>query len=182
MTKKLSRLFGTILLYATTMQSVHSSDFSAQTVLRKMQKYHQDIVVPNNGIGAREAGSENEAKALAYIAAQFKDMGYTVQQQSFPLPKSKKTSGNIIADSDPSLPFTVVVGAHVDSIGTKEGSLGASDNGSGLAVLLTIASQLATRAELPINLRFIAFGAEEIGKIGSFYYVKKPTGKRYPLK
>ena len=47
---------------------------------------------------------------------------------------------------------------------------GANDNASGTAVLLTVAEHLAG-ASLPFTIRFIAFGSEELGLVGSRHYV-----------
>lgn len=64
-----------------------------------------------------------------------------------------------------------MVGAHLDSV--PEGP-GINDNGSGSATILEIALKLA---ELRINtqktVRFIWFGAEESGLLGSEYYVSQ---------
>ena len=62
---------------------------------------------------------------------------------------------------------TVVVGAHYD---TTPDTQGANDNGSGLSVLMTIA-ELTADTEYPFTLKFILFGAEEIGLFGSRHYV-----------
>ena len=78
-------------------------------------------------------------------------------------------SRNVIADK----PGTagdgrvVVLGGHYDTV---PGVPGANDNGSGIATLLTIAREIADR-EYPFTVRFIAFGAEELGLHGSNYYV-----------
>ncbi|WP_448567828.1 M28 family metallopeptidase [Thalassotalea ganghwensis] len=165
-------LIKVMVCYVSIVALVHSSDFSEQNVLRKINKYLQDIVVPEQGIGAREAGSDNETKALTYVEKAFEDLGYSVKRQEFALPNTKNLSGNVIADLNPQHLKTLVIGAHIDSIGTEKGSHGASDNGTGLAVMLTIANQLALNKDLPINVRFIAFGAEEIGKLGSTHYVQ----------
>lgn len=61
---------------------------------------------------------------------------------------------------------TVIIGAHFDGIDTP----GANDNASGVAVMLEAARVIA-REKLKCNVRFIAFGAEEIGLIGSTRYV-----------
>lgn len=63
----------------------------------------------------------------------------------------------------------VVVGAHLDSVG--EGP-GINDNGTGSGGILEIARQMAATAVVPRNkVRFIWFGAEEAGLIGSERYV-----------
>ena len=80
-------------------------------------------------------------------------------------------SRNVIADK----PGTagdgrvVVLGGHYDTVPDVPG---ANDNGSGIATLLTIAREITER-EYPFTVRFIAFGAEELGLYGSEYYVRE---------
>ncbi|MFQ5934585.1 MAG: M28 family metallopeptidase, partial [Dehalococcoidia bacterium] len=50
------------------------------------------------------------------------------------------------------------------------GSVGANDNASGTAVLLTLAQEVKDTS-LPFTLQFVAFGSEEIGLLGSSNYV-----------
>ena len=80
----------------------------------------------------------------------------------------------------------VVVGAHYDHLGTgASGSLdpapdgkvhpGADDNASGVAGLLELARRFAARGEpLRRSVYFVAFGAEELGTLGSSHFVKSP--------
>lgn len=65
----------------------------------------------------------------------------------------------------------VVVGAHLDSVPI---SPGANDNASGVATVLEVARLLA---EVPTarTIHFVAFGAEELGLIGSGHYVATRT-------
>ncbi len=81
----------------------------------------------------------------------------------------------------------VVLGAHYDHLGAGgPGSLdpdsvgvvhnGADDNASGTAALLETARILAGRATDNVRtIVFVAFTAEELGLIGSDYYVKHPV-------
>ena len=62
---------------------------------------------------------------------------------------------------------TIIVGAHYDTVPNTEG---ASDNGSGISTVLTIADYIAER-DYPFNVRIILFGAEEVGLFGSRHYV-----------
>ena len=61
-----------------------------------------------------------------------------------------------------------VVGAHYDIVPPT--MAGANDNTSGTAVVLALADALSGRS-LPFTVRFIAFGAEELGLYGSRNYV-----------
>jgi hypothetical protein len=78
-----------------------------------------------------------------------------------------RTDWNVIAESkggDPN--HVVVVDAHLDAIY----GAGMLDNASGSAAILDIAQKM--RKAHPLNkLRFIWFGGEELGELGSKYYV-----------
>jgi Zn-dependent M28 family amino/carboxypeptidase len=70
----------------------------------------------------------------------------------------------------------VVVGAHLDSV--PEGP-GINDNGSGSAVALEVAIQMAKLGISPTNqVRFAWFGAEESGLFGSEFYVNSLTKRQ----
>ena len=64
-----------------------------------------------------------------------------------------------------------MIGAHLDSVPL---SPGANDNASGVATVLEVARLLA---EVPTarSIHFVAFGAEELGLVGSGYYVATRT-------
>jgi Zn-dependent M28 family amino/carboxypeptidase len=66
----------------------------------------------------------------------------------------------------------VIFGAHLDSVPAGPG---ANDNGSGSAVVLELARELAQRSpsERPLTVRFAWWGAEELGLFGSRYYVQQ---------
>jgi Zn-dependent M28 family amino/carboxypeptidase len=65
----------------------------------------------------------------------------------------------------------VVLGAHYDTVPEV---LGANDNASETAIVLSLAETLAGKS-LPFGLKFIAFGSEELGLLGSRYYVESLT-------
>jgi hypothetical protein len=91
--------------------------------------------------------------------------------------------------NDPALrEEVVVVGAHFDHLGyggEGSGSMkpdaheihnGADDNASGTSGLLELAQKFSTeRSSLTRSMIFIGFSAEEIGTIGSQYYVNHPS-------
>ncbi|WP_433655798.1 M28 family metallopeptidase [Nocardia sp. CA-128927] len=78
------------------------------------------------------------------------------------------TTHNVIAESKTGNADQVVMaGAHLDSV---RAGAGINDNGSGSAGLLEVALQMATQQ--PKNkVRFAWWGAEELGLVGSKYYV-----------
>jgi Zn-dependent M28 family amino/carboxypeptidase len=81
-----------------------------------------------------------------------------------------RTTRNVIAETpygDPD--HVIVVGAHLDSVTRGPGI---NDNGSGSATILEIAEQLgAHRHGIKNKVRFAWWGAEELGLIGSTFYV-----------
>ena len=84
-------------------------------------------------------------------------------------------SRNVVAE----LPGTrgdgrvVVVGGHFDTVADTQG---ANDNGSGTATVLTIARAIHDRS-YPFAVRFVLFGAEELGLFGSKAYVDSLTAE-----
>lgn len=100
---------------------------------------------------------------------------------------STRTGSNVIGYIDNKAGNTVVIGAHYDHLGLGgEGSLyregeaihnGADDNASGVAVMLYLASRLVETPSVTTknNYLFIAFSGEEMGLLGSNYFVKNPT-------
>lgn len=81
---------------------------------------------------------------------------------------SKNIIGTLKSPQNPS-GKTLVVGAHYDSVNTT----GANDNASGVSVMLEMAKVISER-KTPLNcdIQFVAFGAEEIGLLGSSTYVE----------
>jgi aminopeptidase YwaD len=94
-----------------------------------------------------------------------------------------------VGGSDPALgKEVVIVGAHYDHIGRGGGNSmagpagrgevhnGADDNASGVAALIELAEYFShKREELDRSLLFIAFSGEEIGLLGSTYYIEHPA-------
>jgi Zn-dependent M28 family amino/carboxypeptidase len=81
-----------------------------------------------------------------------------------------RTTRNVLADTATGrIDRIVVVGGHLDSV--TEGP-GINDNGSGTSTILEIALQMKRLNIRPLNkVRFAFWGAEELGLLGSEYYV-----------
>jgi len=82
----------------------------------------------------------------------------------------KYTSYNVYCSLDNHCKKEIIIGAHWDS---KNGP-GADDNASGVSLVLEIAKYFnAQKNQIPVNLKFILFGAEELGELGSKAYIQK---------
>ena len=82
---------------------------------------------------------------------------------------NQQSSGSNVVATRSGGPQTLVIGGHIDSVAAGPG---ANDNASGTAVVLELARVMAAR-ETPYTLKFVGFDAEEIGLIGSNYYVSQ---------
>lgn len=121
-------------------------------------------------IGSRVVGTEGEAKARDYILNELKSYGYDPVLMPFEFVKKDITynSSNIIAYKKGEMLKEVIVGAHYDSVNSG-GSLGADDNASGVGVVLEMAQRLLN-VPTKYSIKFVAFGAEEVGLQGSKAY------------
>lgn len=140
-------------------------------------------------IAPRNMGSGQEKIIAQYLNDKLSDLGCETTIQTFDY-KIKKTNGkeleenyfnlsfegkkdgisqNVIAvkKSKSVNPKTIVISAHYDS---KDNTLGANDNASGVAALIECARVLQ-KVELPFNIQFVLFTGEEKGLIGSRYYL-----------
>ncbi|MEG1924025.1 MAG: M28 family metallopeptidase [Clostridia bacterium] len=113
----------------------------------------------------REAYSLGESKAAKWISDEFTKIGYTAKTVEFGA--EQYSSQNVIAvKKGNDTTKKVVISAHYDSANGE----GAFDNGSGIAIMLTLA-QLIKNTDLTFDVEFVAFGAEEVGLVGSNYYI-----------
>ncbi len=126
-------------------------------------------------VAPRVAGTDAERAAADTVAGWFEDAGYDPQLQPFTFGTAREfDSQNVIAYCPTTLrrPGTrvplVIVGAHYDSVAVGKG---ADDNASGVAAMLEVARRLKDH-DLPYDIVFLAFGAEEVGLKGSAYYVR----------
>jgi len=148
----------------------------------------------------RAAGSEGEQKAANYIIAEFRklklqprgDNGTYLQHLTFQAGPhgqgESRKAANVVAFLDNKAATTVVLGAHFDHLGNDgQGSSleanpankihnGADDNASGVAGVLELARHYADNGTIEKNnFLFICFTAEELGLLGSKYFVEHPV-------
>ncbi len=165
-----------------------ATSFSNQSGLQipdqiSAERIEAHLLELTENIGPRSASTPEEIAAGEYIAGQFEAMGYVVEIQPFEYGVDTDDDGeadefyvsnNIIATKKGKFDQTVIIGAHYDSVegrscGDGNLSTGAGDNASGVAVMLETAEVLANYKTLG-TIKFVAFGAEELGLHGSFYY------------
>ncbi|MFD9288764.1 M28 family metallopeptidase [Streptomyces sp. NPDC060030] len=126
----------------------------------------QSIATANGG--NRAHGRAGYKASVDYVKAKLDAAGYTTALQQFT--SGGATGYNLIADWPGGDPNQVLMaGSHLDSVTS---GAGINDNGSGSAAVLETALAVS-RAQLAPDkhLRFAWWGAEELGLVGSKYYV-----------
>ncbi|MBD0745677.1 M28 family metallopeptidase [Streptomyces sp. CBMA152] len=140
-------------------------DIPVANVKAHLAQFQQ--IADANG-GNRAHGHAGYKASLDYVKGKLDAAGFTTSVQQFT--SSGATGYNLIADwpgGDTSR--TVMAGAHLDSV--DEGP-GVNDDGSGSAGILETALAVSRAQLKPAkHLRFGWFGAEELGLVGSKYYV-----------
>jgi len=122
----------------------------------------------------RYTGTDNCNKAAEYIADEFQKMNLDVCVDKWRHLQYK--SQNIIAThkgTNCSSSAIFVISAHYDTV---EYAPGANDDGSGIAIMLTLANILSKYA-FNNTIKFIAFSGEEEGMYGSQDYARKAYEK-----
>lgn len=176
-----------------------------ETVTKEVSMKEDVTALAHDNLLGRETGTQGEIMAAEYIAKRFKEEGLEAKgtanfYQDFKFKPSTNphqesqvvdslsdgtlVGRNVVGYLDMKAPKTVVIGAHYDHLGMggigslyREGEAihnGADDNASGVAVMIHLAKELQ-KLELNSNVVFIAFSGEEMGLLGSAYWVKNPT-------
>ncbi len=138
----------------------------------KMEFVRAPAVVPDRLMADLEelafdrSTPDSRERSREYIRSRLIAAGWTTQSHPF------DGGINIIADKLGKNPEagTILLGAHYDTV---PGSAGASDNGSGVAVLLEVA-RLFQERQTERSLRLVFFDLEEIGLHGSFAFATNP--------
>ncbi len=186
MYKKLLNVIALLLLLPAGL-------FSQNSIGNEL-KSHVDALTAPSLLG-RGAGTKGEKEAGSYIEKAFVQAGVTLlyptpgQDFSF-VSDSGDTmhSNNIVGivegyDKDLKNEY-ILVGAHYDHLGYTRINIngkdslqtfsGADDNASGVSVMLELAKMIKAQAfKFRRSVLFVAFGAEERGMLGSWYFVNK---------
>ncbi|QES44450.1 Leupeptin-inactivating enzyme 1 [Streptomyces venezuelae] len=126
----------------------------------------QSIASANGG--NRAHGRAGYKASLDYVKGKLDAAGFTTRIQQFT--SSGATGYNLIADwPGGDANQVLMAGAHLDSVSA---GAGINDNGSGSAGILETALAVSRAQLQPTkHLRFAWWGAEELGMVGSRYYV-----------
>lgn len=129
----------------------------------------------------RPINSDAIQNVKEYISEYFGNLGYDkIEYQKFEYNNENNENAivdgigeNIIVTKNSSIDTTknLIISAHYDS---AEDSVGANDNGSGVAAVLELA-RILKDTEIPYNIKFILFSGEEKYMLGSRWYVGKLT-------
>ncbi|WP_285370070.1 M28 family metallopeptidase [Streptomyces sp. RKAG293] len=158
---------------ATPAPTVAAPDIPVANVKAHLTQL-QSIATANSG--NRAHGRPGYKASLDYVKGKLDAAGYTTTIQQFT--SSGSTGYNLIADwPGGDANHVVMNGAHLDSVTAGPGI---NDNGSGTAGTLEVALAVSRAGLQPTkHLRFGWFGAEELGMVGSTYYVNNlPAAER----
>ncbi|MFC2152458.1 M28 family peptidase [Bacteroidota bacterium] len=171
---------------------VSGKQFDEEDELIKLSRPEGEIDIPIVHIKRNAANSilQKKGKSIVEIENQLKN-----DQNSFSTETYLKCRTDILTEYaetyniaaqlmvDPKYKY-IVIGGHYDHLGfggpgtgTRAPGIhkphyGADDNASGVASMLEISEKLVTKKDsLKTNFLFVAFGAEEMGLIGSKYFV-----------
>ena len=139
----------------------------------------------------RSSGTQGDQLAKDYIVNHFTTAGLptkrVVEVQEHYVYKDRKNKKNKVLTYNiiATLPGTddklkdeyVVIGGHYDSVSNKLDKIhnGADDNASGTSMVLELFEKFAASNTNKRTLIFMAFGGEELGLLGSKYFVNNPT-------
>ena len=142
------------------------SDARAMKHLQALQK-----IADEHG-GNRASGTSGYDASVDYVVSVLRRAGFKVSTPTYQ-GDGRRSSGperNVIAQTSTGDPSNIVmIGAHLDSV---EDGPGIVDDGSGVATLLEIATQLSANPSVQNTVRFAFFGGEENSGEGSNGYVR----------
>ena len=165
------------LIQQPSKPSAISSSVSIEEALLQVKKEELKkhlYYLASDELGGRKPGTDGFHKAEEHVERYCVALGLKTERQNVP-----QNDYNIIASiegKDPQLKNEIiVVGAHLDHLGTQDVIYhGADDNGSGSTALMGVAKVLAKAGAQRRTIVLQWYTAEEKGLIGSHYYVNHP--------
>lgn len=155
---------------APTMGKTLNPAFSKESIKKTLE------FLTSSDLKGRRAGTDEAIKAAEFIKESFRKAGLMPGSDDYLQiwNDGKRTFANVVGKIKGNSEGCIILGAHYDHLGTDErGNIypGADDNASGIAILLELARVMAKK-NLNKDLIFLAFTGEELGRLGSRYYVE----------
>lgn len=145
----------------------------------------------SNELEGRMSGKQGNKAAAEFAKKKFEEFGYKTEYQKFNIrrmnagPKNEHGDDftqNIIAVKKGETDRVIIIAAHIDHVGygptmSTDGKTGihpgADDNASGTTGVLLTAGAMSKLPPLKHTVIFILFSGEEMGLLGSKYYVSQ---------
>jgi len=176
--KRLSFLFVVICCMSCCASVKEQKHATIDTVQAQIL---QDVqILSSDAFEGRGTGTSGAEKARSFIVERFKYLTITpypdypeyIQSFTFDTKKGSQVGKNVVGYIPGKLRETIVISAHYDHLGIKNGHIypGADDNASGVAALMHIADYFS-KNKPNFTLIFAAFDAEEVGLKGAEAFV-----------
>lgn len=173
------------LFISYSLQASEQIPTAKTTPLKALSKLQPDLMMKdlNNLQAIAQKNKNNRAIASSggrasaeFISSELKKSKFTATRMSFK-DREGQNGQSIIAElKGKNTQEVILIGAHYDSVAT---GLGINDNGSGVALLLNLAKNLAAAKVVPNKTIRLAFwDGEETGIAGSTAYVQSLSAER----
>ncbi|MCS7475321.1 M28 family metallopeptidase [Umezawaea endophytica] len=162
-------LLASALLSPLTATAAPAAPAAPDIPVANVQAHLNDLqAIATSNSGNRAHGRPGYRASIDFVKAKLDAVGFQTSLQQFT--SSGATGWNLIADWPGGDPQNVLMlGGHLDSVTAGPGI---NDNGTGSAGILEVALTVAREQFQPDkHLRFGWWGAEELGLIGSTFYV-----------
>jgi hypothetical protein len=180
---------------------IYVSDTANHSSAEKLEAFSSSVSPANPGLPFVQVRSQAVEAWFAAAGRDFKETQLAIdrdlQPRSFAFPSTVRVSmqidvrhrsrqvHNVVGYLPGQTNEYVIVGAHYDHLGTGEQfSLapdkagtphpGADDNASGTAGVISLARSLSGKEKARRGVLFLAFAGEELGLLGSSYFVNHP--------
>jgi hypothetical protein len=153
---------------------VNNFEFPSVNIIKILDEINNDLLSDYLekivSFGPRYVGTESCHQAAEYVNQEFQNVGLESYIDDWAYPKFK--CKNVVATkngTNPDSDAVIILCAHLD---TTINSVGANDNGAGVAAILAIA-KLMKNYKFHHTIKFVITSGEEVGCYGSFDYAKK---------
>ena len=176
--------FVTLLLLVFAIDDCRSKEDITVEEARRTLSY-----LASDEMEGREPGNPGNFIAVSFIRKEFESYGLETHLQTFTYAFRERVGlfrwrtirievMNVVGVLKGTSDKHVVIGAHMDHLGLDgdgDAYNGADDNASGTTAILELAEAFGKSDTKPKDtIVFIAFNAEELGLLGSKYYVNNP--------